>query len=281
MRTPPRLFYQLASGIDVLPLSNGDILFRSDALAVRLEGSAARILAEEIVPLLDGERSLAEISQLVPSFPAADLKQWLDDLVRAQVLRCSNELIRPPDPEERAMLPFLEFFESIGISTSEARKNLARLRVVVFGLEGHGAHVAAGLAQCGVGELVLVDPFPYQLENKALMPSLQPTTIGRNREEALATALQAAWAASRINASGGVTLDRERIAALAAGAHLLIGCFDKGFSSTHHWINRASLSLKIPALFSEMRGTYRTRRPPRVTRPDCLLHVLSYAQIGL
>ena len=192
MRTPPRLFYQLASGIDVLPLSNGDILFRSDALAVRLEGSAARILAEEIVPLLDGERSLAEISQLVPSFPAADLKQWLDDLVRAQVLRCSDELIRPPDPEERAMLPFLEFFESIGISTSEARKNLAHLRVVVFGLEGHGAHVAAGLAQCGVGELVLVDPFPSQLENKALMPSLQPTTIGRNREEALATALQAA-----------------------------------------------------------------------------------------
>ena len=76
------------------------------------------------------------------------------------------------------MLPFLEFFESIGISTSEARKNLARLRVVVFGLEGHGAHVAAGLAQCGVGELVLVDPFPYQLENKFLMPSLQPITVG-------------------------------------------------------------------------------------------------------
>jgi bacteriocin biosynthesis cyclodehydratase domain-containing protein len=254
MRTPPRLFYQLACGIDVVPLSNGDTLFRSDALAVRLEGSAARILAEQVVPLLDGERSLAEISQMAPSFPGADLQQWLDDLVRAHVLRCSDQPVRPPDPEARAMLPFLEFLESIGISTSEARKNLARLRVVVFGLEGHGAHVAAGLAQCGVGELVLVDPFPYQLENKSLMPWLQPATMGRNREETVATALQATCAASRINASGGAALDLERITALATGAHLLIGCFDKGFSSTHHWINRASLSLKIPALFAECAG---------------------------
>ena len=56
-----------------MPLSNGDILFRSDALAVRLEGSAARILAEEVVPLLDGQRSLAEISEMVPSFPVRGL----------------------------------------------------------------------------------------------------------------------------------------------------------------------------------------------------------------
>lgn len=254
MRTPPRLFYKLASGIDVVPLSNGDTLFRSDALAVRLEGSASRLLAEQVVPLLDGKRSLAEISEMVPNLPGADLQQWLDDLVHAHVLRCSDQPARPPDPETRAMLPFLEFLESIGISTSEARKNLARLRVVVFGLEGHGAHVAAGLAQCGVGELVLADPFPYQLENKFLTPSLQPVAMERNREEAVAAALQATCTASRINASGGVALDRERITALAAGADLLIGCFDKGFSSTNHWINRASLSLKIPALFAECAG---------------------------
>ena len=54
MRTPDQLFYQIASGIDVVPLSNGDTLFRSDALAVRLEGSAARILAELVVPFLNG-----------------------------------------------------------------------------------------------------------------------------------------------------------------------------------------------------------------------------------
>jgi ribosomal protein S12 methylthiotransferase accessory factor len=254
MKTPRRRFYQIASGIDVVPLSNGDTLFRSDALAVRLEGSAARILAEQVVPLLDGARSLDEISEMVTSFPGADLQRWLDDLVRAQVVRCSDQPIRPPDPETQAVLPFLEFLESIGISTSEARKKVANSRVVVFGLEGHGAHVAAGLAQCGVGELVLVDPFPCQLENKSLMPSLQPIPTGRNREDTVAIALQAAYAASRITASGGAALDLERIIALADGAHLLIACFDKGFSSTHHWINRASLSLHIPALFAECAG---------------------------
>lgn len=254
MRTPDRLFYEIASGIDVVSLSNGDTLFRSDALAVRLEGSAARILAEQVLPFLDGERSLAEILEMFPSFPGEDLQRWLDDLVRANVLRCSDEPMRSRDPDAQAMRPFLEFLESIGIAVSDARKNLAGLRVVVFGLEGHGAHVAAGLAQCGVGELVLVDPFPYQLENKSLMPSLQPANMGRNREDTVALALQAAYAVSRITASGGIALDCERIIALAAGAHLLIGCFDKGFSSVHHWINRASLSLKIPALFAECAG---------------------------
>jgi ribosomal protein S12 methylthiotransferase accessory factor len=252
MRTPDQLFYQIASGIDVVPLSNGDTLFRSDALAVRLEGSAARIFAELVVPFLNGERSLAEISKMFPNFPGDDLQQWLDDLVRANVLRCSHEQTRNSDPETEAMRPFFEFFESLGISTFEARKNLARLRVIVFGLEGHGAHVAAGLAQCGIGELVLVDPFPFQLENKSLMPLLQP--IRSNREDTVATALQAMSPASRINASGGAALDRERITALATGANLLIGCFDKGFSSTHHWINQASLSLKVPALFAECAG---------------------------
>ena len=84
------------------------------------------------------------------------------------------------------------------------------------------------------------------------MPLLQP--IRSNREDTVATALQAMSPASRISASGGAALDRERITALATGAHLLIGCFDKGFSSTHHWINQVSLSLKVPAVFAECAG---------------------------
>lgn len=254
MRTPLRSFYRIAPGIDVVPVDNGNILFRSDALAVRLEGSAARILAEEIVPLLNGQRSLGQILDMVSSFPREDLQRWLDDLVNANVLQCSDEPNGPLDPAVQATLPFFEFLNSIGIPTSETTKQLSRARIVIFGLEGHGAHAAAALAQYGIGELVLVDPFPYQREHESLMPALQPAKLGRSREETLATALRASCGECRIDTAGGTTLDCQRIAALAAGAHLLIGCFDKGFSSTHHWINRTSLSLNIPALFAECAG---------------------------
>ena len=108
------------------------------------------------------------------------------------------------------------------------------------------------------------------------MPLLQPIRWA-NREDTVATALQAMSAASRINTSGGAALDRERITALATGAHLLIGCFDKGFSSTHHWINQASLLLESSGSLRGVCGTYRPRGPLGIACPDSVLHVLSHA----
>jgi hypothetical protein len=201
------LFYQVPPGIDVVPLSNGDVLFRSDAVAVRLEGAAARILAEQVIPLLDGQRSLSEISARLPHLSVADLQQRLDELVRTQALRRSDQAIQPSRPDALTMRPFLELLESIGIPAIEACEKLKQLRVAIFGLEGHGAHVAAGLAQCGLGHLMLVDPFPCQPENFSLMPLMQSDLLKGNREDQVAAVLQGTCAASRITVSDGAVLD--------------------------------------------------------------------------
>jgi ribosomal protein S12 methylthiotransferase accessory factor len=42
---------------------------------------------------------------------------------------------------------------------------------------------------------------------------------------------------------------------------MLIGCFDKGFSATNHWINQASLTRGIPALYADLRGHVATVGP--------------------
>ena len=35
-------------------------------------------------------------------------------------------------------------------------------------------------------------------------------------------------------------------------ANLLVGCFDRGYETAHHWINRAAIATNTPALFAEI-----------------------------
>src|SRR5262249_50237248 len=137
---------------------------------------------------------------------------------------------------------------------AEALKELGQLRVAIVGLEGHGAYAASILARCGIGRIVLVDPYPCQLGNLALMPLVGMHAVGTSRQQALQGALQAQGGRTELLTGDEREITRESISDLAPNCHMLAGCFDKGFSSTHHWINRASLEHGIPAIYAESRG---------------------------
>ena len=145
-------------------------------------------------------------------------------------------------------------------SIRRKRRALARARVAIFGLEGHGAHLAAILARSGVGGLVLIDPYPCQAGNLALMPAVGPEVLGRPRQDVVRDALRAQGGRTEF-VTGGPEVTRESVAELADGCRILVGCFDKGFSATNHWINRASLRAGIPALYSESHGHAATIGP--------------------
>jgi ribosomal protein S12 methylthiotransferase accessory factor len=53
---------------------------------------------------------------------------------------------------------------------------------------------------------------------------------------------------------GGKEINRDIISSLVRDCHMLVGCFDKGFSSSNHWLNRASLEHGIPAVYAESRA---------------------------
>jgi ribosomal protein S12 methylthiotransferase accessory factor len=257
--TPPmkidhRSSYTLAPGIDAVPLADGNLLCRSDTLAIRIEGAFAQVLFRRVLPLLDGRRSFEEIAALLPDLPPAELRQRLDALVEAQVLRRVEQPHRSETPDRPAQAPLLAMLETLGVAAPAALDVLRQLRIMIVGLEAHGAQLAAILADCGVGSLLLVDPFACQPGNLALMPLIGPEAIGVPRQQALQTALRSRGVTSEIITGGEQELTKERIAALALGAHLLVGCFDKGFAASSHWINRASLSQGIPALYAELRG---------------------------
>lgn len=253
MNTHDPAYYSLAAGIDTVPLNDGSLLCRSDTLAIRIEGAFARVLVQRVLPLLNGQRSFEQLAALLPDLPGDELRGRLDSLVQAQVL-VRRAQPQTTDQTNPALAPLLVMLETIGIERSIALQQLQQLRIMIAGLEAHGAHLAAILADCGVGGLVLVDPFPCQPGNLRLMPLVGLEAVGVAREQALQTALHARGATTEITIGGARELTKERIAALATGAHLVAACFDKGFSATNHWINRASLAQGIPALYAELRG---------------------------
>ncbi len=260
MTTPCDTYYRLAPGAHVVRLDEGGVLFRTDSLAILIEGASSRWLADRVIPLLDGRRGLAQVAEALPNVEPEELRSHLDALVESRVLRRDDHPFEPPEGDDAALGPLLDLVQELGVDSAEARAALARARVAIFGLEGHGAHLAAILARSGVGGLVLVDPYPCQARNLALMPMVGPGALGRPRHDVVRDALRAQGGPTGF-VTGGPEVTRESVAELADGCRILVGCFDKGFSATNHWINRASLARGIPALYAQSRGHAATLGP--------------------
>jgi ribosomal protein S12 methylthiotransferase accessory factor len=237
------VYYQLAAGVDVVPLTEESVLFRSNTLAVKVEGSMAALLSTRVLPLLDRPRSLHDLESQLGDF-AGDLKQSLDSLVEARVLQRSTEAAT-------SLLdrPFAAFVENLGIKPAAATERLRALRVGIFGLEAHGAHLALELARLGVGSCILADPFVIQESDALLLPAaaFQP---GVTRQQSVADAINSATPSTTVTLAG--ELSRDSVREIAESANLLVGCFDRGYETAHHWINRAAIATRTPALFAEI-----------------------------
>jgi len=248
---PERVFYRLLPGTDVIPVGD-DVVLASDGVTLRLEGDSATLFRDRVLPLLDGTRSLAEVSAAIPGVAAGDLRRHLDALVVSRVLGRQDAPHRTDDDAGLAS-PLLRFIDAVGLSPAEAATRLAALRVAVFGLEGPGAYLASGLVASGVGTVLLVDPYPCQPADVAAMLALSAVD-GASRQEVVRSALQAQGTDATLEVGGEAPLDRAGVAALAADCDLVVGCFDKGFSATNVWLNDAALALDTDALYATLRG---------------------------
>jgi ribosomal protein S12 methylthiotransferase accessory factor len=244
-------YYRVASGVSVVPLPDGKVLLRTETAAVRLEGESAVFFVERVLPLLNGRRALADISASLKEISSEDLRRHLDQLVDKGVLRRGKLSSGQGDDTHPSHV--LGFLEDLGVAPAETRERLRRLSAAVVGLEGHGAHLAWNLASAGIGNLVLVDPYPCQPGNLDLIPALSADTVGRPRQEVLRAAMSPASGTS-ITTWGSGAVRREDIQRLAGEVQIIVGCFDKGFSATNVWINEASLGRGIAAVYAELRG---------------------------
>lgn len=251
-------YYDLAPGTDVVTLEESAVLFKSDTVVLRLEGESASVFQEKILPLLDGRKSLQAVASHFPGLSFEELRDQLDELVTAGILRRSESPQQSRSGSlETGFAPALDRFwnalDALGLPLEQAKTRLATMKVVVFGLEAHGAHVADLLARAGVGDLKLVDPFPLHPGDQCALP-LGVKSASDSRQDSLQAALEQLDTPTRIEVHPGADLNRGEVLSSAEGADFLVGCFDRGFSAAHQWINRASLELGIPAVFGEIWG---------------------------
>jgi ribosomal protein S12 methylthiotransferase accessory factor len=243
-----RLRYRPTPGIDVVPIDKGVLLFRSDTLTARIEGPSTALFRERIFPLLASGKSFAEIATALPNLDPGDLRRQLDLLVKVGVL----ESIRlPPSRAAETTAPLLALLRAARLPATELHDQLARTRIALFGLEGAGAHAAVLLDAYGVGELILVDPYPCQPGNLALMPPVGADAVGARRDQALKQALEAQGSDTRVQV-GPEVVTPEGIDALASTTQLLIGSFDKGLSVVNRWLNTASMTHGVPVIYSQL-----------------------------
>lgn len=245
--------------MDAVPLPEG-VLFRSATLSVRVTGTASDLLRERLLPLLerdpDGWITLADDDQ-----DGETLRPHLESLVEARVLRRGNTSAELAPGGADPLSPLLDLLEELDSDSAEARERLRASRVAIVGLEGPGAWLAALLARCGVGTVELLDPFPCEPANLATMPPQSENAIGARRQEAVRRVLEGLGDARFPR--GPDPLTRAAIGAAVRRCDLLVGCFDRGFASAHHWINREATPLGIATIYAELRA-HRARVGPFV-----------------
>ena len=172
----PSYFYVRAlppdeSGVEVLHVV-------SERRQIRLKGHSFREFRSRVVPLLDGTRTVGEISsQVAAVFSTKDLEDALEVMLDNQIVEVvSGEAESATDLE-----PQLNFFREVGPHGIAAQDRLKQAKVVVLGLSGPGAYVAEALAAAGVGRLVCADALPVTAADVYLSPSFATEDIGKNR----------------------------------------------------------------------------------------------------
>ena len=221
--------YQAAPGVELVALDNGAVLFRSDTVSCRLEGTSASLVAGELWPRLASWRALDDLAAALPDYAAASIAGMLDELAGAGLVHARSG----PPPAPAATSPAGLALAALGVDPADAAERLAALRLGVFGLGRVGALLAEGLAQAGVGGLLLADP---GIEDRLA------ATVGRVAASAPATRLLPApgqWS-------------REAVADAVADLDLTICVIDRGHLAARHWVNQAALATGRPALFGEL-----------------------------
>ena len=223
--------------------------FRSDFVAMEMSGEAAAEFVELGLAGLTEPRSFDEIVARLDGYRPESVREQLDALVAEGVLVAGD-----PADDGGGNSPFHHLLDEMGLGAAATFERLAARHVAVFGLEAHGAHVAALLADTGVGTLTLVDPYPFEEAHRYLTPVHDPAAVGLSRQDALAARVRRDGLAIELPIDSE-DVERDVVFDVVERCDLALACWDRGMSAAEHWVNQAAIEFGTPALFGELRAT--------------------------
>jgi molybdopterin-synthase adenylyltransferase len=230
------------------PDDKGDevLQFVSESRRIKLKGHSFREFRQEVLPLLNGRHTVAEIADAVAEvFAPADLGDALSLLAEHGLLRegdAPGDL--SADPAAR-LTPQLNLFHDLGATPAAVQERLAQSTVSIVGLGGAGAAAAVALAAAQVGTLRLVDGDSVGRSDPYLAPAYRLVDVGRPRAEVLRDLITTIAPEVKCDARAGEIASDEALREAIDGSHFVVCCLDAGRSSTAYKLNRVCLELRL------------------------------------
>jgi bacteriocin biosynthesis cyclodehydratase domain-containing protein len=228
------------------PGSDGDetLVITSERRRIKLKGHSFREFVNEVVPLLDGQRTTEQIQDLVADIFAPDDLAAALNMLAAEGFLEDQGRGAPVAPD----LPIhhqLNFFHEVGIDPQLAQERLRSATVSVFGAGPVGAAVVMALAAAGVGQVRCADSDVVLPSDPMLNPQFRLTDIGRPRAEVIcgmAASLETGLRATPHTAHFESDDDVRRV---IDGSDFVVGCVDQSQSNVLYRLNRACLAAGI------------------------------------
>lgn len=236
------------------PDDSGDEVFRvvSWRRAVTLKGHSFREFSREVVPLLDGRRSLDTICEAVAdTFARPDLVAALEMLGGQGIV---HEAGPAAEDHPARLLPQLGWLAETAPEGRAAQRHLSQARLVLFGAGGPGPALARNLVAAGIGQLLVVDPAEVGPADAYFSPLYRPADQGRNRAEVLAAALAPLAPEVVVTAETRRPDDSAAIAALLEGATMALCCLEAAELNLTLKLNRACRDLGLRWLAGSLEG---------------------------
>jgi ribosomal protein S12 methylthiotransferase accessory factor len=245
-------YYYLSPGISVIDMKDGNFLFKSDTLSIKLEGESALFLAEQIIPKLNGENDVEKVASLLKSVSTDDLSANLEQLVKAGVLRHSAVPLSENSSVKSARF-FDNFLDITDSKNPEVLKLLSNFKIAVIGLEGHGTQTVLALQQAGFCNFKLADPFEFNEDYTTIFPFMKSDKPHGSRQAHLKNYLVENTTVKNVE-TGPENLTKETLGSFIEDCNLCIVCFDTGFVSAFYWANEICINKKIPTLYASVKG---------------------------
>ncbi|SRR6266851_4245272 len=229
------------------PDDRGDeaLRFISQRRRITVKGTMLREFKNEVLPLLDGRHTLAEIKSLVADIlPPGNVSTALG-LLEEQNLLIADMPGGSRSASDR-LAPQLNFFHELGLASNEVQQRLFSAKVSVLGLGGLGSLVATGLAAAGVGQLRLIDDLPVRESDGLYSPIYSAGDLGGGRAQAVQRAIQGRFASVVVDPIESRIETDDQMGSAIDGADFVACCVDPGQSVYRYKLNRACDAARIP-----------------------------------
>lgn len=239
------------------PDDKGDevLHFISDSRRIKLKGHSFREFQRELLPLLDGARTLAEIQDEVADiFAPKDVETCLSLLIENNLVEDAGESILPPDVRER-LAPQLNFFHEVTGQAQQMQQKLNEKAIAILGLGGVGAAAAVSLAAAGIGTIIGIDTEKARPADSYLSPVFTPGDAGTARSEVVGNKLSKLSPATTFKSYDGPLDTDENVQKAVESSDFILCALDPGQSSTIYKLNRVCLALKKDWLVCQSAGT--------------------------